>query len=176
MKLYIGHFNNNIIAISQHKKVLNHYLTYNREFSMNQIEITESNIDENQLLNFYSEFLLVEFYNIYLTTLDISIIDFEYAGLYDEFQFIINKLKYITFLLNNIKKTKRDITLFISIINKLIIYINTKKIFNKINKIHYMQHPIIKCDYEAYNIMVQRYREHQDMMTRYKLKIISEDS
>jgi hypothetical protein len=134
------------MAIFHKKEILKNYMEFNRELNKDEYYIEE--IDDNLfLLN--DNLILKEFYNFYISNRDIEIINREYGELDKIIISSSDKLKYLLFIINNIDSEIEKNILKKSIL-ELEKMINNKKINNKINKIHLLSHPIIKCNINDY--------------------------
>lgn len=168
ISIYMAYYNEILIAISKDKKFLINYMRYNRCLKDNQYRIEKELINESYLYSKYENYILNEFYNLWIPQIDINIIEMEYNDLINDMSNTINKLKYYVFLINRIEKTKGDTEIFLDAINKLTEYSNKEKVFNKLNKYHMLSHPIIKCNIEDYFKILYRYNEMKSMNEKFR--------
>ena len=169
IKIYMGYYDKTLLALSKDKELVRDYLIQIRKFKPNEFNIVSQTIEMSYLYITYEDYIINNFYNLSIPLIDIKIIEKEYGELDRELLSTINRLKYLSFLINNIKDTKEELDNIISTIKILENYNkeDTKK-NKKINKSHMLSHPILTCNFNEYCQLVSIYKEERQRMQDYK--------
>lgn len=167
LDIFIATYKNQIIAISENKKILKEYMEIIRKLNKNQYNISKENIDSSHYYIKYEDYALTNFYNVYIPNIDIQIIEREYGDIDKELEDLINKLKYFSFIFNrtNNNGLVKD---HLSIIKKLEKVNKKPKRLEEINEAHQLNHPILYCDINQYLSFIKMHNDMIDMKKRYK--------
>jgi hypothetical protein len=169
IKIYMGYYDKTILVVSKDKDLVRDYLTQTRKLKPTQFNIVTQTIEMSYFYIHYEDYIINDFYNLSIPLIDIKIIEREYGELDKELVSTINRLKYVSFLINNIKNTEEELNNIISTIKILEEYNkeDTKK-NKKINKSHMMSHPILSCNINEYFQLMNIYKEERQMLENYK--------
>lgn len=165
--IYVGLYKGIPISVSSHKKSVKNYMKDIRQLNKNEYTIEREEVSEDNYFEYlYEDLVLTQFYDLYIPLIDIKIIEMEYKDLSHDFFSYIEKIKYFTFLFNNIDN-KEIVDQSIELMKNLDVYTKGKK-FDKLNKIHMLSHPIMSCDMYQYFMFMKNYKDYKDLKKRYK--------
>jgi hypothetical protein len=168
-KVFLGYYNKSLLVMSEDKELVNDYLLYTRRIPPTHYTIVAQTLEQSYLYFNYEDYVINNFYNLAIPLIDIKIIEKDYDDLDNELNSTINKLKYLSFLINNIKNSEEDLKNIISSIKVLETYNkeDTKK-NKKINKSHMLSHPILSCNINEYFQLVNMHKEERERLEKYK--------
>lgn len=164
---YIVKYNENIIAVSTDKDVLKEYMKNIRGLDKSDYELEELETDSSYYYIQYEDCVLTKFFSFFIPLRDIRIIEMEYAGIDKDLESLLNRLKYFSFLFNRIDD-KNTCNHSLELIKDIESISNKDKKMNKLNKAHYLNHPILSCNINQYFNFIKKYNEYQDLEKRYK--------
>ncbi len=165
--IFIAEYKKIPIAVSTDKNIVKDYMKNNRGLSKNEYTLYKETVDSLYYHTQYENEILCKFHNLYIPSIDISIIEMEYLGISKEFGGLIDQLKYFAFLFNRIND-KKILNQFIVLIKSLEKVLNKGKRMRKIEKVHQLNHPVLQCDMNRYFAFVDMYKEYKQMSERYK--------
>lgn len=168
IKIYFAYYNksNILLAMCEDKGLLKDYLEIHRKLNSMQYQIDYQLIEESDIYNKYENYMLSQFYNLCIPLIDIKIINSEYNELDIQLESLLSKIKYLSFLMNNIKKADKDLAILLNAINVIEFYKNKK--YDKLLKEHFLHHPILTCNIDEYMHLVSIYREYIETLDKYK--------
>ena len=170
---YIARHNKNIIAISINKDMIKDYMENIRGLGKNEYDLDEIEVDNSYYYIEYEDFVLTKFYSFFIPLIDIRIIEMEYSGIDKDLEGLTNRLKYFSFLFNRIED-ENALNHSLELLKDIEAIASKNKKMNKLNKAHYLNHPILSCNMNQYNSFIRRYNEYRDLEKRYKERCLTD--
>lgn len=170
--IYIGYYNDVILAVSTTKKLLKGYLRDIRGLSKGEYDIYSTILDEDSTYALYEDVILQEYYEgLFLTTRDIDVIEKEVECNFHLAEDTLRSLRDYHNSLSGVKVLDdylRDIRSTIKETERLL---TSQKNLNKMKKHFIRKSPVLSPDINTYLKSVSYYLEDKELREMFLTKL-----
>ena len=175
--IYIGYYQNTILAASPDKKILKHYLKETRKLSPNEYTIRDSYMASENIYALYEGYLLEEYLkDLYLPAKDCNELDEEVQDYFDEAVRTLNQMRNYLHSIEGIDILEKHALQLRETIHNMEEDFTTKKVLKKIRKKVIKSSKLLSSDIAIYCNATKRYEEMRELDRMYFDRIMDPNS
>ena len=175
--IYIGYYQNTILAVSPDKKILKHYLKETRKLSPNEYTIRDSYMASENVYALYEDYLLEEYLkDLYLPVKDCNELDEEVQDYFDEAVRTLNQMRNYLHSIEGIDILEKHALQLKETIHNMEEDLTTKKVLKKIRKKVVKSSKFLSSNIDTYCSATRKYEEIKELDTMYLDKVMDPNS
>ena len=175
--IYIGYYQNTILAASPDKKILKHYLKETRKLSPNEYTIRDSYMASENVYALYEDYLLEEYLkDLYLPVKDCNELDEEVQDYFDEAVRTLNQMRNYLHSIEGIDILEKHALQLKETIHNMEEDLTTKKVLKKIRKKVVKSSKFLSSNIDTYCSATRKYEEIKELDKMYLDKVMDPNS
>ena len=171
--IYIGYYQNIILAVSPDKKILKQYLKNTRNLSSKEYTITDSYMASENAYILYEDYLLEEYLkDLYLPAKDCNELDEEIECYFEEAVKTLDRMRTYLHSIEGIDILEKHALQLKETIHNMEEDLTTKKVLKKLRKKVIKSSKLLSSDINVYCSTTRKYEEMRELDRMYFDKIM----